>query len=68
MSKPPKLDRAARDYHEQRGRLDQATAQLQAHVRAEHAAGMSEVELARRAGVTRTTIRAWVGKGRTPTR
>jgi transposase len=29
-----------------------------------HAAGMSEYALAKAAGVTRNTIRAWLGKGR----
>ena len=32
-------------------------------VKSAHQQGVSEYELARRAGVTRQTIRAWLGKG-----
>lgn len=38
-------------------------AELAAVVQAEATAGASEYELARRAGVTRNTVRAWLGKG-----
>ena len=39
-------------------------ARLRAAIRDAVAAGMSEVEIARLAGVSRPTVRAWLGKGR----
>ena len=43
-------------------RVDQLTAELILYVKDEAANGTSEVELAKRAGVTRRTIRNWLGK------
>jgi transposase len=43
-------------------RLTQSTASLRQAVRDAVAAGMSESEAARQAGVSRLTIRAWLGK------
>ena len=42
--------------------LDQITAELRTAVRHAIEAGMSEVEAARLAGVSRPTVRAWLGK------
>lgn len=42
--------------------LMQITAELQEAVREAVANGMSESEAARRAGVTRMTVRSWLGK------
>lgn len=57
-----RLDRAAARYAAAVGRQAAARDTLAGEVRAAIAAGMSEVETARRAGVTRSTIRKWVGK------
>lgn len=43
-------------------RVEQLTGELMRHVQEEAGNGVSEVELARRAGVTRKTIRNWLGK------
>lgn len=41
---------------------EQATADLRAAVREAVAAGMSEVQAAKVAGVSRMTVRSWLGK------
>lgn len=56
------LDAAARDYARTAEAHDASTTALRAAVTAAVNAGMSEVEAARRAGATRMTIRAWLGK------
>lgn len=43
-------------------RVEQLTGELIREVQDEAANGTTEVELARRAGVTRRTIRNWLGK------
>jgi predicted transcriptional regulator len=43
-------------------RVEQLTGELIREVQDEAARGTTEVELARRAGVTRRTIRNWLGK------
>jgi len=43
-------------------RVEQLTGELVRAVNDEAATGVTEVELARRAGVTRRTIRNWLGK------
>jgi len=43
-------------------RVEQLTGELIRYVHDEAAKGTSEVELAKRAGVTRRTIRNWLGK------
>jgi len=43
-------------------RLEQLTGELITHVHEGAANGLTEVELAKRAGVTRRTIRNWLGK------
>jgi DNA-binding transcriptional regulator YiaG len=43
-------------------RVEQLTGELIREVQDEAANGVTEVELARRAGVTRRTIRNWLGK------
>lgn len=43
-------------------RTEQLTGELIEHVKDEAANGITEVELAKRAGVTRRTIRNWLGK------
>jgi DNA-binding transcriptional regulator YiaG len=54
------LDRAAADYAAARTVLEMARDQLATAIRESFADGMSESELARRAGVTRMTVRAWL--------
>lgn len=55
------------DLGQRRSRLlkevDEVTDHLSAYVHEGAAAGISEVDLALMAGVTRMTIRAWLGKG-----
>lgn len=48
-----------------RKELAQATETAREAVRREVAAGMTESEAARRHGVSRQTVRAWLGKGKT---
>lgn len=45
-----------------RERMDQLTSDLILRVADEAANGVTEVDLAKRAGVTRRTIRNWLGK------
>lgn len=52
----------ARQYAAARKRLETATTRLKVVVRAACDEGMSEVEAAKLAGVTRMTVRAWRGK------
>ncbi|MDU7239788.1 hypothetical protein [Actinomyces sp.] len=47
---------------ETRAKEAEILARLTQLVRAEHACGMSEYKLAEQAQVTRSTIRAWLGK------
>lgn len=56
------LDRAAARYATAVARQNLVRDQLADLVRAAVASGMSEVEAAHRAGVTRTTVRKWLGK------
>ena len=56
------LDTVAQRRQFTRERMDQLTSELILFVRDEAARGTSEVELAKRAGVTRQTIRNWLGK------
>lgn len=49
---------------EARGALTRATEAAKAAVRLDAERGVSEAELARRYGVDRMTIRAWLGKGK----
>ena len=56
------LDTVAQRRQFTRERMDQLTAELILFVRDEAAKGTTEVELAKRAGVTRQTIRNWLGK------
>jgi transposase len=48
--------------HDQR-KADEQRGRLIAAVRAAHANGVSEYALAKAAGVTRNTVRSWLGKG-----
>lgn len=51
---------ADRAYHLEKA--EHITAELREKVRDAHAAGVSESEIARIAGVSRLTVRSWLGK------
>lgn len=59
-----RLTEAAADYLSALGELQDRRAELADAIRAAVAEGMSEVEAAERAGVSRMTVRAWLGKGK----
>lgn len=61
MSEAELAGRATR-YARARAEYEQERLNLQAAVRDAVKAGMPEAEAARRAGVTRMTVRAWIGK------
>ena len=56
------LEFEAHQYSLAKDNAHYAAAQLKAAVRAAVAAGMSESEAARQAGVSRMTVRSWLGK------
>lgn len=56
------LDRAAARYASAVAKQTLVRDELADQVREAIAGGMSEVEAARRAGVTRVTVRKWIGK------
>lgn len=56
------LDAAARDYDRAGDAFEAAKGELQRAVRQASVDGLSEVEISRRAGVTRMTVRSWLGK------
>jgi DNA-directed RNA polymerase specialized sigma24 family protein len=56
----PDLERLAAERSELLRALAASTQRLRAAVRVEYAAGVSKVELARRAGVSRVTVDAWL--------
>lgn len=62
MSHTTTLKRASRRWHQRRDDTQQARDALAQAVRDAIADGMSEAEAARITGVTRMTIRAWIGK------
>ena len=62
MSATMDLARAARSYEAATRTASVATDALRAAVRAAVAAGMSESEASRQAGVSRMTVRSWLGK------
>lgn len=55
---------AAGAYRIQQRRLDAARGDLVTAVKAASESGMSEYQIADAAGVTRQTVRVWLGKGR----
>lgn len=57
------LDALAKEYSAARTALAEVRDQLREAVLSEIDAGMSEQEAAKRAGVSRLTVRAWRGKG-----
>ena len=57
-----RLRSLAKERAELLGDLDEITTELRGEVAAAIADGMSEVEAARLAGVSRPTVRAWLGK------
>lgn len=57
------LEKAAHRYRITRAALDNRRDELAVEVRAAVNGGMSEVEAARLAGVSRMTVRSWLGKG-----
>lgn len=58
----PLLDAASRDYDRAGEAFEAARDALREAVLSALSAGMSEVEAAQRAGVTRMTVRKWAGK------
>ena len=56
------LERAARNLRGARSRLGKATKEAQAITAAAYLTGTSESEIARELGVTRVTVRKWLGK------
>ena len=56
------LQQAARNLRAARLRLDKATREAQAITAAAYLTGTSESEIARQLGVTRVTVRKWIGK------
>jgi len=56
------LDAVAARYEAVRTALHEATVEAKAAAVEAVAAGMSEVEAARRLGVSRMTLRKWIGK------
>ena len=62
------LEAAATQWHESQSALAAAKRDLVNAVRAEYEAGASEYEIAERAGITRMTVRRFLGKYHGPKR
>jgi predicted transcriptional regulator len=63
MSEATDLRRAGARYRRAKANTDTVRDELKAVVSAAAAAGMSEVQIADISGVTRMTVRNWLGKG-----
>lgn len=63
-----RLEQLGQQYADHRAAGDALRDRLADTVRQAIAEGMTEVEAARLAGVSRMTVRAWLGKGATSTR
>ena len=57
------MESLAERRHKLRAELREVVKALRTEVVKAHAAGASEVDLARDAGVDRMTVRSWLGKG-----
>jgi transposase len=63
MSEAADLRAIASRYRRAKNKADKTREDLKAAVNAAAAAGMSEVQISELAGVTRMTVRNWLGKG-----
>lgn len=57
------LEEAASEYAAAQAQRNAARDRLREAVRASYQQGATEMDLASRAGVTRMTVRSWLGKG-----
>jgi transposase len=64
MTALDRVDAAANDYRVSQAALERDRDRLAAACKAAAAAGHSEYQIAGVAGVTRQTVRVWLGKGR----